>query len=206
MRIFPHHAVAIVVTFSLTLLWSCGRGRGDVPVPRPEAWPRIELPTPDYQPTKLGDVEFLLNSSATLTTKERGADSTDADDSDIWFDVTYPKIPGATLYLSLSALNDTTGLRKAIANRRQRMELNSGGALTEIMPVSSAGGWVGEVALTRSSVATPIYVIAHDGSSRLLSGALYLNYPTDTSADSIAPIVRAVSSDMVAMLESLKNL
>lgn len=183
---------------------ACGRKSENAAVPKPEAWPRIELPPDDFRPVEIGKVEFLINSSARIVKKP--SDSSAESDRDIWFDITYPEIPGATLYMSLTDTGDSLKLKNALANRHQRMELNSGGAHTEITQLLSQGGWVGELALTRSSVATPLYIIAHNGSDNLLSGALYFNYPADTSPDSISPIVRAISRDLMVILESVRNI
>lgn len=192
----PLHA-AIAATVIL-LPAGCGR-RETAPVPKPEGWPRIEMPAPEFVSVESGGTELLFNSNAIVESREadRGGGR--------WFDVTYPGVNGARIYLSLTAVGDPTELEKALANRRERMELNTAGARTEITQLRSEAGWECEIALTRSSVTTPVQLLAHDGRSRMLSGALYLNLPPDTRPDSIAPVVRAVSRDLTEMLKHLRS-
>lgn len=62
---------------------SCGR-RESTPVPKPEGWPRIEMPEAEFTAIEKEGVELLFNSSATVESRE-------ADDRNgWWFDVTYP--------------------------------------------------------------------------------------------------------------------
>ncbi len=70
-------------------------------------------------------------------------------------------------------------------NRRERMELNSGGATTVITELTSAGNWHCELAETRTSLTTPVQLLATDSAS-VLSGAFYLDLPAGSSPDSIA--------------------
>ena len=85
------------------------------------------------------------------------------------------------------------------------MELNTGGAVTELTELTSDGGWEGLLAVTRSSLTTPVQLLAHDG-NKVLSGVLYFNFPADTPADSVAPIVKTVRRDMIHALKHLRSL
>lgn len=190
---------AVVAAAILALVTTgCGR-RESAPVPKPEGWPRIEMPAPDFRPYGCGGVELLVNSEASVSSRE-------ADDGNgRWIDVAYPGITDARIYLSLTSAGSGVELQRALANRHERMELNSAGARTEIIQLTSEAGWECELALTRSSVTTPVQLLAHDGAGRMLSGALYLNLPPGTPPDSIAPVVEAVSRDLTEMLKHLRD-
>lgn len=179
-----------------TALSSCGRS-GDRPVPKPEGWPRIEMPAAEYTADSYGGVELLFNSRATVESRE-------AKEGGWWIDVTYPGISEAKIYLSLVNTSGAEEMAKALANRHERMELNTAGASTELTQLTSEGGWECELAVTRSSVTTPVQLLAHDGKGRILSGALYLTLPAGTAPDSIAPVVSAVGRDLTETLKHLR--
>lgn len=107
--------------------------------------------------------------------------------------------------MSLSRTSGADELAKAIDNRHERMALNTGGASTELTQLVSDGGWECELALTRSSVTTPVQILAHDSRGRVLSGTLYLSLPAETPADSVAPVVMAVGRDLTETLKHLRS-
>ena len=84
------------------------------------------------------------------------------------------------------------------------MELNSGGAMTELTELTSDGGWQCLLAMTRSSLTTPLQILAHDGKN-VISGTLYFNFPPATSPDSISPIVDAVNRDLIHTLKHIRT-
>lgn len=166
-------------------------------VPKPEAWPRIEIPAEEYSVRSFDDTAIPFNTSANVNRQDR--------DGGIWIDVTYPTFANARLYLTLLPVTDRRELTEAIENRRERMELNTGGAVTELTELTSEGDWEGLLAVTRSSLTTPVQLLAHDG-RHLLSGALYFNFPPETPADSVAPIVRTVRRDMLHALKHITTI
>lgn len=178
--------------------WSCsGPADGNQAVPKPEAWPRIEIPAEEYSIRTFNDTAIPFNTSANVDSQNK--------DGGIWIDVTYPTFANARLYLTLLPVTDRQELTEAIENRRERMELNTGGAVTELTELTSDGDWEGLLAVTRSSLTTPVQLLAHDG-RHLLSGALYFNFPPETSADSVAPIVRTVRRDMLHALKHITTI
>lgn len=157
------------------------------------------MPEAEFTAIEKEGVELLFNSSATVESRE-------ADDRNgWWFDVTYPGIPYARIYMSLSRTSGADELAKAIDNRHERMALNTGGASTELTQLVSDGGWECELALTRSSVTTPVQILAHDSRGRVLSGTLYLSLPAETPVGSVAPVVMAVGRDLTETLKHLRS-
>ncbi|MCM1355944.1 MAG: hypothetical protein NC212_06025 [Staphylococcus sp.] len=189
-------AVAAVVMVLLSVLCSCGGGQQS-PVPKPEGWPRIEMPAPEFTLHRHDGVELLFNSNATVNARREG--------EAMWIDVRYPNAAGGQIFLSLTKADGTDALQAAIDNRHERMALNSGGASTELTELVSEGGWVCELAVTRSSVTTPVQILAYDREGHILSGALYFNLPAGAAADSISPVVRAVGRDLTETLKHLRS-
>ena len=187
---------------SAILAWgmaaSCTRG-GDTSnaVPKPEGWPRIEIPQESYTINEINGVELAINSAANVETRENK-------DGGTWLDIIYPTFGNTRLYLTLLTVDGEKELADVIANRSERMELNSGGAVTELTELTSEGGWDGRLAVTRSSLTTPVQMLAHDG-RHVVAGVLYLNFPPATQPDSVAPIVTAVRRDLLHILKHLRT-
>ncbi|MCM1076706.1 MAG: hypothetical protein NC411_05035 [Bacteroides sp.] len=191
--------IPVILTVVLLSCGSCSNGREEAgAVPKPEAWPRIEVPAEVYVADTVGDVELRLNAVARSMIRSNGGEG-------VWIDVTYPGFGDARLYLTVLSVNSDARLDEVVANRRERMELNSGGAVTELTELTSDGGWSGELAVTRSSLTTPVQMLAYDG-RHIVTGVFYLNLPVGASADSVAPIVGAVSRDLVHTLKHLRTL
>lgn len=191
----PVTAMALALASAISAV-SCGGGN-ERPVPKPDAWPRIEAPAAEYEATELGGLTLRLNKAAEVSTR------TGDNGEGVWADISYPAFPGATIYLSIVETDGQEKLARAIDNRRERMMLNAGGAQAKTMSFTTANGWHGELVSSHSSVTTPSQILGHDGKSRLLFGSLYLDYPAGTSPDSIAPIVQALGHDMLELITNV---
>lgn len=191
--LFP--AVTACAVLAATV--ACSNGdRSNAPVPKPDAWPRIGIPPEEYTVHQFNKVSFPLNSEATVTSREK--------DGGVWIDISYPTFHNTRLYLTLLQATSSENLTEILDNRRERMELNSGGAVTEITELTSEGGWECMLALTHSSVTTPLQILAHDGRN-VISGSLYFNFPPSTNPDSVSPIVDAVNRDLIHTLKNIRT-
>ena len=76
--------------------------------------------------------------------------------------------------------------------------------MTELTELTSDGGWQCLLAMTRSSLTTPLQILAHDGKN-VISGALYFNFSPSTSPDSVSPIVDAVNRDLIHTLKHIRT-
>lgn len=221
----PIVATILAVVASSLLIIACRRHTSpaaDRPVPKPEGHPRIETPAPLYTLTDISGIALHLPTAALVsprpssapesTTLDSLADPTatpstadpTATPSSTWLDVTYPTFPGSRIYLTLLTVATPTEMDAAIANRIERMQLNTGGNPTELIELTSDGGWQCQMAVTRSSLTTPIQILARSD-RRLLTGALYLDYPPETQPDSVAPIVATVRRDLIHTLKHLTS-
>lgn len=176
------------------LLCACGPrdGRGAPPVPKPDAWPRIEIAPEAYGQSIDG---FAVNDSATI---EPG-------DSAGWYTLSYPAYGAATrIYLTM-ARTAPGGLADAVANRIERMALNAGGGRSQLTELMSEGGYECRVMTTPAGTVTPVQFLAFRRSGgEIVSGALFIDGAATAEPDSFAPVVRAVERDIIHALKHLK--
>lgn len=179
----------------LTGVAACG-GRGDgQAVPRPAAYPRVEIPDSAYRRVDVGGLTLTVNSAATV--------SVTPVDGGAWVDIAYPAFSSPRMYLTLTECGPD-GLEGVMANRRERESLNLGGRRYELTELSTPGGWECSMSVARGSMTTPVQILAHDN-RRVLSGAMMLSLPDSLAADPavIAPAVAAVERDMIVLLKGL---
>lgn len=181
-------AIAIIIA-------SCSGREGSNPVPKPEAFPRIEMPDSTFTTVKAGEVDLTVNSGAVaeVTGKENG---------DTWVTLAYPQVADGGVYLTLSRADGKPDAEAVMANRRERMELNLAGASGIATTLTSAGGWECEMLTSRTALSTPVQILATDGRT-VLSGTLYLPLSPGTNPDSVAPVIDAIDRDMLTLLKNL---
>lgn len=183
--------VAIAILLVLT-----GCRREERAVPRPVAFPRIEAPAGRYVEADSLPLHFEINTSASTERNEQ--------DGTVWLTITYPDyFPGTAIYCTFTPVTDES-VEEVIANRTERMALNSGGADSEITQLTSDGGLDCTMTVTRAGSATPVQFIAADNGI-VVSGAMYINVDAGFAPDSIAPVVEAVSRDMLHSLKTISH-
>ncbi len=179
--------IPILLT-AITAIISAGcRKSTDNPVPRPVAYPRIEVYKPVYDTIDTVGVLLPVNKGATRSIRPNG-------DGNTWIDVTYPRYR-AILRYTLSD-HDRATLAKAIDNRLTRMSLNSGGNTTEIIELQSLDGISSTIFVTPGATVTPVQILSTDSTSFLLSGVLEISGDSVTREE-ISPVVSAVKEDML---------
>lgn len=192
-----NNVLMLLAVIVLTAMCGCGR-KGDRPVPRPQAYPRIEFPDSVYVPVEVGGVTMLFNDATEIHESPSGAMK------GAWIDVRYKCLTTPELYLTLTQSDDSVELDLALDNRRERMALNLGQDSAELVELTSRGGWNCQLVVARASATTPVQLLAwKDG--EMLSGALVVNVPDSLRADPayIAPVVEGVERDMLTLLKNL---
>lgn len=165
------------------------------PVPKPDAWPRINTYSADYRTLDSLGVCLSVNAGADVTVKSTGVNAA--------ADIAYPRY-GAVVYVLV--LNNVADIRAEVAGRRERMARNLGDTPAESTPFAAAdSAFTGMVVTARSVSQTPVQLVAVDASGRrLVSATAFFSRPVPASAlDSIRPVVSALSRDMLAMAKSL---
>lgn len=189
MKLFPP-----LSAFGILLLAACSGGH-QTPTPKPEAYPRIEMPDSVFRTVSVNGTDIAVNSGAVAKIEEK-------ENGDSWITVTYPSFGNVTLYLTLSNATPEEPAESILANRRERMSLNLSGAESLLTTLVSTGGWECEMLSSRSSLSTPVQILASkDG--KVMSGTMYLHISHTTPADSVSPVIDAVERDMLTMLKAL---
>ncbi|MDE7389168.1 MAG: hypothetical protein K2M97_07970 [Muribaculaceae bacterium] len=185
------HTIFIIAAVCASLV-SCTGGSRPVPVPRPRAYPRIELSAPDYSPLTLGPVSFSVNSAATVA----------IDSSRMWLDLTYPPAYGVTLNLTVTPVTRAT-LPDVLANRTERMALNIGSSQAEVLSMRTRTGAAATLISSPAATLTPLQLLATDSATYVLSATISPRSSLPSRTDSVAPVHAALRADMIRLLQSL---
>ncbi|MDE6117467.1 MAG: hypothetical protein K2G33_08180 [Duncaniella sp.] len=190
----PLPLLPLIILAAMTTV-SCHDNR-EKATPKPQAYHRISIPDSVYISYNTGTADLMVNADAVI------ADSIRQDGR--WIDISYPHFPGAKIFLTLTSTTPSA-LPALIENRTERIRLNTSSATTEVTELTSVGGWSGTLFMTRNSLTTPLQILAYNPDhTGLLSGALYISPSPSATPDSIAPIVSAVSHDLLTTLKNLK--
>lgn len=170
------------ITAALLLL-TAGCGGRPAATPRQHAYPRVNLYPESYSPVELpaAPVMPLVNDSARIEIL-----------SPEWFDIIYPAY-GVRVNCTLSAYAPDV-----IANRRERMKRNLGGATAEAAYLPA-----GIVVVAPGALRTPVQLLATDSVGWVLSGVAVSNFPPGAPADSVAPVINALAKDLTILVNSL---
>ena len=159
---------------------SCSRSEDVRPLPRREAFPRIDTYDTIYTCRSVGGVALDINAAATVTEPGSG-----------WLDISYPRY-NATVHVSVVTATDSAAMDEAVRNRLQRIDLNLGEA-TATMSRYTAGDFSCRLIVSPDAGRTPVQFLAI-GNDRLISATAVMNGST-TPVDSIRPIVDALAED-----------
>lgn len=192
MRIALHLLLASAIVF----LSGCLSAGGDRPVPRRVAYHRVEA----YDSVYVGvaqsrHVNLEVNASAVVSVPRDSAGI-------VWVDVRYPRY-NAVLHLTVTEASGEA-LARIAANREERFARDTEGMRVTVTEVDNnfAEVWIGR---GRGLTVTPLHLMATDGATFFLSGALELN-GNPSSVEASLPVVDAVYNDMVHLGRALGRL
>ncbi len=160
------------------LLCCCSR---PAPIPRPEAYPRVEVYLADYRPVDFGPVDLMVNDSPRVDSL-----------SPQWFNIVYPAY-GVTVNCTLTVGDDWADV---IANRRERIGRNLGDRPAQ---VASAPGR--ELIVAPTALSTPVQFIMTDSASYVLSGVAVSSWGATVPPDSVKPQIEALAVDLAHILK-----
>lgn len=175
----------------------CGSASGDKPVPRRVAYPRLEPYDSVYvsldRPCR---INIEVNAAARQSVERDSAGI-------MWIDIDYPRY-GAVLHLTLNSVSAADELADIADNREERFKRDTEGMRVSVSELDN------EFATTRimrglGASVTPLHIMASDGRTFFLSGALELK-SVPASAEESAPVVDAVYADLLHLGRSLKKL
>lgn len=184
-------SLCIAVGASLALLLaSCGNTAQNDAVPRRYAYPRVEAIDTLTQTRKVEGFDITLSRSAQLSSQRPD-----------WLTARYPSL-GATLHLTVMRFKTRTGLDEALANRRQRISLNLGGATAITEKFENGHGFAIEKVSAPEGVATPVQFIATDASNALVNGVFTIDGGI-APVDSLRPVVEQIEAEAERIIKSL---
>ncbi len=161
-------------------------------VPRRTAYPRLSVPEPYYRPIEGLPLSFEVNLSTEVI--DTAVTISSAEAGSRWVNVAYPSL-GVTIYCTLTPV-DSASIGDVTDNRIERLSLNTGGAVTELVELINDGGFDCRIAVTRSDSPTPVQFIATDHREWVVSGSAYLEAGRNNNPDSVAPIVDMLERDI----------
>lgn len=166
----------------------------ETPVPRPEAYFRIEVPDTSYTPHRIGDEIILLNSAIDSIEVAHNGDN-------YWLTATYPD-NHATVYLTITNVTIATEPR-VIENRTERMSLNTGGNQCYIENFRTGKGRTATLLVTPSGSPTPVQLMIIGHGDKIITVAAGCDEAATARADSIQPIVDMLARDINHMSATL---
>lgn len=174
---------------------ACGGSAGDAPAtPRPVAYPRIEVPDTNYVNTDIGGITVTTNAMATIVP----GDAPSGDGTQ--FNISYGRF-GVDIYCTVTPVTDAAVAGDVIANRTERMALNTGANTTEVIDIPVAGGSA-RVTITPTGSPTPVQFIACRN-GYILSGAAYLPACATQRTDTLQPVVSFLRRDIIRLVSTL---
>lgn len=179
-------ALPLVAILIITMLSACRKA--DNSTPKRYGYPRIEAYDTVFRQVETGPVCLPVNASAEVSSPRPG-----------WLDIAYPRY-GTTMHISASTTDD---IASALANRRERIALNLGGARATIHEFA-AGDFDCTVVECPDAGATPVQLLAVSPGGIIVSGTANITGRT-TPVDSIRPIVAALTADAIKMLSGITH-
>lgn len=179
-----------IVSLSALLTGCFGDDADDAFVPKPIAYPRIDL-YPDSAVTDTIDgVSFKVNASAIL-------DRSGYNSADIY----YPRYE-AILYLAVN--KNIPDLAAAEDGRRMRMSLNLSGS-PAIQSTSVHGADSAVIVTAQTAIQTPVqFMLVNRRYNAMVTGAFFMNGWTDTTPyDSIRPVIDALNGECRRLVSSI---
>lgn len=170
---------------------------GEQPIPKPRAYPRIELPKPVYQRTVLPECNYSFELADFAIVKPDPYPTAE----ECWYNVHYPKFK-ATLHLSYRPIKNREDLFKVINDSREMVYKHVMRADEIIENYINSNDLHGIYYELGGNTATNAQFYVTDSTHHFLRGSLYFNVKTE--ADSVEPVLTFLKKDMLHLLETVR--
>lgn len=201
-------ATLLVAGCLASLCLACAKKTDNSPaMPRPEAYPRIELPAAAYDTLNIHGLHIAVNSLAERELQPRA-------DGNQWLTVDYaPAGISARLLLTLVPVTPST-VQDVVDNRAERISLNLGSAVPSVTdinpdaapaadaPASAANLFFGQL-IEAPSTSTPLQLLLTDAQSNVITAAVYFPELSSANRDSLAPQLEYLRTDLLHLANSL---
>lgn len=183
------HPIFLILTL-LSIAGCCSPGESrDVAVPRKEAYPRMTIPDAVYRTDTIAELPVKVNRASQSSRETEG-----------WMTVTYND-PKAEVFMTLTSFNNN--MEDAVANRLERLSMNTGGATTEVEEFVNHAGRNCLLMITPAGCPTPVQFIAVAEGEWMLSGSAVVEGIATATGDSLKPVVEMLHRDVSYMLHEL---
>lgn len=182
----------------ITLLVILG-GCDDDYTPKPHAYPRMDLPNPEFNLPDTSDWNcpfiFEFSSASRIALDPRYRDSL------CWYNIHYPNLK-ATIHLTYNSVKGD--LSKHIEqNRKLAMKhISKASSIDEILVENDRDRVYGIVYDFEGETASDMQFFLTDSVNHFLRGALYFN--VNPNKDSLAPAIKYVERDISHIIESFR--
>ncbi len=184
----------------VSLMMSCGQEK--VYLPKPRLFPQVNLPEKGYQEASESDCPFTFTypTYGSLNREEYFKDEDPV--HSCWFDLTMKEI-NASIHFSYIPVNDRPHFDELVNDAfRMVTEHNQKADGRRDSLFRNKHDVEGLLFDIEGDVATPIQFFMTDSTSHFLRASLYFDDKVD--ADSIAPVLRFVRTDIDTLIESFQ--
>lgn len=161
-------------------------------VPRPEAWPRADVPAAVYRTAGYGRVSMSVNAAAKVDTVDNG------------LTISYPGL-NAAIYVTVISTG-ASEYATTLEQRMRRIDLNLNGISADAAETENADGFRLVQVTALSATQTPVQLLAASARRDIIVTATAFLNTTATVAnrDSLAPYTEVLGRDLTALGTSLK--
>lgn len=180
------------------LLVSCGGG--DLLVPKPRAFPKIDFPVRSYTPFDENYCHFTFERGSYTEVEQDTLFFEQSPVDPCWFNIYYPSF-GCRIHCSYYPISAENSFSKLNSDAFDlAMEHNKKATYIDEVKFEKPNNVSGFVFELEGPVATPFQFYMTDSSSHFLRGALYFN--TQIRTDSLAPLYAFVKEDVSHMINT----
>ncbi|HLL97028.1 MAG TPA: gliding motility lipoprotein GldD [Spirosoma sp.] len=188
----------VCIGFVGLLMAACGSDTSETYVPKPKAYPRFDLPAPNYvliEPRH--PYQFEYNNVARILR------DTFPNAEPHWIFISYPAFHASVQLTYKPIRNDVNRLRKMLEDSYKlaaRHKIKAYAVEQRTMKMKS--GLEASLIDISGEVPSQVQFVTTDSTTHFLRGALYFN--TATQNDSLQPIIQYIRKDVLHLLNTLK--
>ena len=169
-------------------------------IPKPKAYPRIDLPVKEYQQFNQKNFPFTFEYPKYASISKDSSYFEKTLDNQFWINVDFPSI-GGRIYLTYKFVNNDINLLVKDAYQLTSKQQYKASIIQDSSFINPQG-YDGVFFYVGGEVATKYQFFVTDSKKHFLRGALYFN--TSPNEDSLALVNDFVKEDMLKLINTLK--
>jgi gliding motility-associated lipoprotein GldD len=181
-------------------IWMSACQNGDIPLPKPRAFPKVDFPERKYVEFDENYCEFTFERPAYTVVEQDTSFFNERPVDPCWFNLYYPDFDCRIhcSYYPVSTANSFAKLNNDAFNLA--MEHNKKATFIDEVRFEKPNKVSGFIFNLEGPVATPFQFFMSDSTTHFLRGALYFN--TQIRPDSLAPLYEFVKQDISHMINT----